>query len=163
MKELKPEQISENPFNLIGKQWMLISAGGKRFNTMTASWGGVGVLWNRNVCWVVVRPTRHTYGFIEKADTFTCSFFDSRYKKALDYCGSHSGKDVDKMEATGLTPVHDEGWTYFKEAKLVLVCKKIYFQDLEPGHFIDKGIAENYPNKDYHRMYVGEVIRVLKE
>jgi flavin reductase (DIM6/NTAB) family NADH-FMN oxidoreductase RutF len=163
MKPIKPENINDNTFDLIGKQWMLITAGGEKYNTMTASWGGFGVLWHKNVCWVVVRPTRHTFGFMEKADMFTCSFFDGKHKKALEYCGSHSGKDVDKAKITGLTPVHDDGHTYFKEARMVIVCKKIYYQDLDPNKFLDKTIDANYPAKDYHRMYVGEVVKVFKE
>jgi flavin reductase (DIM6/NTAB) family NADH-FMN oxidoreductase RutF len=163
MKQITPEQINENTFSLIGKEWMLLTAGGEKFNTMTASWGGFGVLWHKNVCWVVVRPTRHTFGFMEKADIFTCSFFDSTFKKALEYCGSHSGRDVDKAKETGLVPVHEDGYTYFKQAKLVIVCKKIYYQDLDPKKFLDKGIDANYSDKDYHRMYVGEIVRVLRE
>lgn len=163
MITITPEQINENTFNLIGKQWMLITAGGEKYNTMTASWGGFGVLWHKNICWVVVRPTRHTFGFMEKAEHFTCSFFGEKHKKALEYCGSHSGRDVDKAKITGLTPVHEDGMTYFKEARMVIVCKKIYYQDLDPKKFLDKAIDTNYPAKDYHRMYVGEVLKVFKE
>ncbi|HHV99230.1 MAG TPA: flavin reductase family protein [Clostridiaceae bacterium] len=164
--EIKPEQITDNTFKLIGSDWMLVTAGTLgSYNTMTASWGGFGVLWNKNVCFCVVRPSRYTYGFMEKADTFTLAFFDDNYRKALAFCGSHSGRDVDKAAKTGLTPVESgNGSVYFDEARLVLECRKLYFQDLNPANFIDMGIdKEYYPEKDYHRMYVGEVIRCLQK
>ncbi len=163
--EIKPEQISDNTFKLIGSDWMLITAGTlDSYNTMTASWGGFGVLWNKNICFCVVRPNRYTYGFMEKADTFTLSFFDNSYRNALVFCGSHSGRDVDKAAKTGLTPVEaGNGSVYFNEARLVIECRKLYFQDINPANFIDPDIDKNYPQKDYHRMYVGEIVRCLQK
>lgn len=163
--EIKPDQITDNTFKLIGLDWMLITAGTlDSYNTMTASWGGFGVLWNKNICFCVVRPNRYTYGFMEKADTFTLSFFDNNYRNALIFCGSHSGRDVDKAAETGLTPVETgNGSVYFNEARLVIECRKLYFQDINPANFIDPDIDKNYPQKDYHRMYVGEVVRCLQK
>ncbi len=162
-KEIEVQQIKDNGFKLIGKDWMLITAGAKNsFNTMTASWGGFGVIWRRNICWCVIRPVRYTYKFTEKNVLFTLSFFGEKYRKVLNYCGGHSGNKVDKIKATGLTPVTDiKDAIYFKEARLVMVCKKIYFQDITPKNFVDKSIDKNYPNKDYHRMYFGEVVKCL--
>lgn len=160
LKPIGPEQVTDNPFHLIGSDWMLITAGNmEKFNTMTASWGGLGILWNKKVCFIVVRPSRYTYEFMENADTFTLSFFGEEYKKALSFCGTKSGRDVDKIAATGLTPVQGEQETvYFNEARLVMECKKLYYQDLEPGNFLDPGIEKNYNGSDYHRLYVGEII-----
>lgn len=157
--EIKPEQFTDNTFKLIGSDWMLITAGTlDSYNTMTASWGGFGILWNKNVCFCVVRPTRHTYNFIEKSGAFSLSFFDDKYRKALQFCGSHSGRDVDKAASTGLTPVAgDNGTVYFNEARLVIECKKLYFQDIDPKNFMDIALDKNYPLKDYHRMYIGEI------
>ncbi|HAJ56393.1 MAG TPA: flavin reductase [Candidatus Omnitrophica bacterium] len=162
-KAISPESIEANPFKAIGSDWMLVAAGTPSdFNMMTASWGGWGVLWHRPVCFCVVRPNRYTYDFMERSDYFTFSYFDKKYKKALNLCGTRSGRDVDKVESTGLTP---EGYggtcVYFKEASLVVVLKKIYFQDIEPENFLDSKIADNYPKKDYHRMYIGEVVKCL--
>lgn len=142
---------------------MLVTAGNiDSYNTMTASWGGLGVLWGKDIAFCVIRPGRYTYEFMEKADTFTLSFFGNEYKKALSFCGSHSGRDCDKAKETGLTPVESEnGSVYFGEARLVLECKKIYFDDINPENFIDPDIDSNYPKKDYHRMYVGEIVNVL--
>jgi flavin reductase (DIM6/NTAB) family NADH-FMN oxidoreductase RutF len=160
LKIIKPEEIQDNVFNLIGSEWMLITAGNKEsFNTMTASWGGLGVLWNKNVSFIFIRPCRYTYQFIEKADTYTLSFFDKKYKPALNLCGTKSGRDVDKVKETGLSPVAtNSGSIYFSEARLVIECRKIYFQDLIPGNFLEPEIEKNYPEKDYHRMYVGEIV-----
>ncbi len=161
-KDISPESISDSVFNLIGKEWMLVTAGEEvSFNTMTAAWGGFGVMWDRNICFCVIRPTRHTYGFMEKSQDFSLSFFEDRYRDVLNYCGTKSGKDVDKIAGTGLTPVFDDGAIYFEEARLVIICRKIYVQDIVPGNFLDQGIDNYYPGKDYHRMYMGEIRRCL--
>lgn len=162
--EIKPEQITDNTFKLVGSDWMLITAGTlESYNTMTASWGGFGILWNKNICFCVVRPTRYTYNFIDKSNTFSLSFFDDKYREALQFCGSHSGKDVDKAASTGLTPVAgNNGTVYFNEARLVMECKKLYFQDISPKNFMDINLDKNYPHKDYHRMYIGEIISCLQ-
>lgn len=160
-RTIEPQEISLNPFKAIGVDWMLITAGTlKKYNMMTASWGGWGVLWHKNICFCVVRPGRYTYEFMEKADYFTLSYFDEAHKEKMEFCGANSGRHVDKMRLSGLTPVEDlSGCVYFKEARLVIACKKIYFQQIDPKNFLDSRIEENYPNKDYHRMYVGEVVR----
>jgi len=161
-KELKPEMLTDNPFKVIGKDWMLITAGTeKSFNTMTASWGGMGILWQRQVCFCFVRPTRYTYEFMEQSKNFTLSFFSEQYRKALDYCGSHSGRDSDKVKESGLSPVNRDGMVFFAEARLVIACRKLYFQDINPTFFLDPLIENLYPAKDYHRMYVGEIVSCL--
>ncbi len=160
--EKKPELLAENPFRLIGSDWMLITAGTQeKFNTMTASWGGLGVLWERKVAVCFVRPTRYTYEFLERSGTFTLSFFGAEHRKALQFCGSHSGRNTDKMKGAGLTPVFDGAFVHFDEARLVLACRKIYFQDIGPERFLDPRIEDMYPQKDYHRMYVGEIVKCL--
>lgn len=160
---VKPEDLSDNVFKLIGSDWMLITAGTRGFfNMMTASWGGLGVLWNRNIAICFIRPQRYTYDFMERSEYFTLSFFGEDYREALNLCGSKSGRQVNKAEAAGLTAVvGGTGAVYFAEARLVLECRKIYFQDLDPTHFLDPSIHKNYPARDYHRMYLGEIIRCL--
>lgn len=161
-KVINPEEIQDNTFKLIGSDWMLITAGTmENYNTMTASWGGLGVLWGYNVSFCFVRPQRYTYKFIEESEKFTLSFFDEKYRNALQFCGSHSGRDVDKAKTAGLVPVEDDEAIYFNEARLVIVCKKIYYQDIEPANFLVPDIENNYLKKDYHRMYIGKVIKCL--
>lgn len=159
-KSIQPGQITDNTFKLIGSDWMLITAGKlQKYNMMTASWGGFGILWGKSVCFCFIRPQRYTYEFVEKHDIFTLSFFDEGYRQALNLCGQKSGRDIDKTAATGLTPAEDsDGAVYFGEARLVIKCRKIYFQDLDPGNFIDPEIERLYPTKEYHRMYIGEII-----
>jgi flavin reductase (DIM6/NTAB) family NADH-FMN oxidoreductase RutF len=161
---LNPFEINDNVFKLIGQDWMLITAGSlDSFNMMTASWGGMGVLWKKKVCFCVVRPTRYTYNFMEKSDYFTLSFFEEKYKDVLNFCGTHSGRNINKIKKTGFTPlVGSKGVPFFDEARMVIEARKIYFQDLNPENFLDDSIEDNYPEKDYHRMYLGEIIRVLK-
>lgn len=164
-KLIKPENISDNTFKLIGKDWLLITAGtGNNFNTMTASWGGLGILWRRNVAFIFVRPTRYTYEFIESAETFTLSFFEEKYRDILNFCGTKSGRDVNKAEAAGLTPVENTpGSVYFEEARLVLECKKLYFHDFDSRNFLADDIDTLY-NDDYHRLYIGEITKTyIKE
>jgi len=162
---IKAESMEGNVFKMLGSEWMLITAGDlKSFNTMTAAWGGFGVLWSKNVCFCYVRPSRYTYEFMEKNDFFSISFFEEKYREILNFCGSHSGRDVNKVEKTGLTALLTPCKTvYFKEAKLVIECKKIYYQDINPVNFIEPSIGNNYNKNDYHRMYVGEIQQVLKK
>jgi flavin reductase (DIM6/NTAB) family NADH-FMN oxidoreductase RutF len=164
--EIAPVEIRHNPFQVVGREWMLITAGTPdSFNTMTASWGTWGHLWERDVAICFVRPQRYTYGFIERAGVYTLSFYEETWRKALDYCGSHSGRDVDKIAATGLTSVTDEATSavYFAEARLVLVCRKLYAQDLTADSFVDRSIiGETYAKADFHRMYAGQIVRCLR-
>jgi flavin reductase (DIM6/NTAB) family NADH-FMN oxidoreductase RutF len=141
---------------------MLIGAGTKeRHNMMTASWGGLGVLWNRKVCFCFIRPQRFTFQLVEEFDTFSLTFFGPEHKKALNYCGTKSGRDHDKAKETGLTPIEiTPGTISFAEARMVLECKKIAFGEVDPTHFIDPAIEANYPQRDYHRVYVGEIANV---
>lgn len=155
-------KLNFNPCDKIGNGWMLITAGNdNKFNTMTASWGGTGVLWNKNVSFSFVRPQRYTFEFLENNKTYSLCFFDSQYKKQLAFCGRNSGKEVDKIKEIGFTPIFDEECPCFAEATTILVCKKIYSQFLSPDSFCDESISENYENDDYHKMFVGEIVKCL--
>lgn len=156
-----PQELTDNPFDLIGRQWMLITAGdAEAANTMTASWGGLGVLWNKPVAFTFIRPTRHTYGFTEAADTFSLCFFEESYRPALQLCGRVSGRDTDKIADAGLTLRTDGDAPYFDEARLVLFCRKLYIQDITPAGFVDPSLQDHYTD-DYHRVYVGEITKAL--
>ncbi len=149
-----------DPFTLIGKEWMLIGAGSAAdWNALTASWGGVGFLWNKNVAFCFVRPSRHTFGYAEKSERITLSFFAEEQRKALAWFGAHSGRDGDKAAGAGLTPIEfEDGSVSFAEARLVLTCRKLFAQDLSESSFLDKSIiASAYATGDYHRMYVSEI------
>lgn len=161
-KEIHPEEITENLFDLIGKQWMLVTAGTEScYNTMTASWGGAGILWGSPVAFSFIRPQRYTDELIKGSDYYTLSFYEDSYKSALQFCGSKSGREYDKAKETGLTPVFSDDTVYFGEAKLVLICKKTYAGVFSPDDFIDQSIEKNYPDKDYHNVYIGKIVKVL--
>ena len=160
-------EFSGNPIERIDKGWMLVTAGNMEndkgnWNTMTASWGGLGELWSKDVAFIFIRPTRHTFGFANNANHFTLSFFDESYRAALNLCGEKSGRDIDKAAAAGLTPVYfpgdPAGAVSFKEARDIIICKKIYAHDLDPAFFLDSSIEKNYSENDYHRMFVGEIV-----
>jgi flavin reductase (DIM6/NTAB) family NADH-FMN oxidoreductase RutF len=159
-KKITPTEITDNFFKTINDEWMLITAGTQeKFNTMTASWGAVGILWNKKVAIAFVRPTRHTYKFMNENDTFTFSFFTDKERSILQYCGSKSGRDVDKVAKTGLIPIRTEPHGIsFQQSRLVLVCRKIYYDDLKPSNFLlPETERQNYPLKDYHRMFISEI------
>jgi flavin reductase (DIM6/NTAB) family NADH-FMN oxidoreductase RutF len=150
---------------------MLISAGdvsGDKggWNTMTASWGGLGVLWSKNVAFMFIRPVRHTFSFANASPLFTLSFFDKSRRKALEIAGAKSGRDIDKAAVCALTPIVFNGGAAggavaFKEAEEIIICKKLYTHDFDPAAFLDPSIDSGcYPAKDYHRMFIGEVISV---
>ena len=158
--ERAPGQLHENAIKIVGLDSMLITAGKKdHFNTMTAAWGGLGFLWKKPVAFIFIRPQRYTYEFVEKYEDFTLCFFEPKYDSILDYCGNHSGRDTDKMKVTGLEPLETErGNIVFKQARLAMECRKWYFDDLKPEHFLDPGIKKMYPINDFHRMYFGEIV-----
>ncbi len=157
------DRLRLDPLTIWDKTWFLLTAGNfesGQFNTMTVSWGSLGTLWNKPMAQVFVRPTRHTYEFMESADNFTLSAFSEKHRDALRLLGTRSGRDGDKVAETGLRPspcsqVSSPG---FEEAELVLECRKIYWQDLDPQHFLDPSIEGEYPKKDYHRVYLGEIL-----
>ena len=150
----------ENPFELIGDQWMLITAGDKdSFNTMTASWGGLGWLWNKPVVFIFVRPERYTHDFLESSDFVTLSFFPESHRKALQICGTKSGRDCDKVKEAGLTPVAlKSGAMTFEQAGLTLECRKLLKTDMKASEFIDKEVlAKWYSDAGLHSIYVLEI------
>jgi len=154
-----------NPFTKIDGEWMLITAGNKNsYNTMTASWGGFGTLWNKSVATCYVRPQRYTREFLDNEDYFTLSFYEDTFRPALATCGRVSGRDTDKAEATGLAPIFTEKAPFFKQALLVVVCKKIYKGEIDPKGILNPEIdVDNYPKQDYHNIYIGEVVKILEK
>ena len=162
-REIQPTELKDNVFRMIGGDWLLVSgeAEGKA-NAMTASWGGMGVLWGKPVVFIFIRPQRYTKEFVDKAEGFALSVLDGSYRQTLNYFGTVSGRTEDKIKKAGLTPLSENGRTYFTEARLVLLCRKLYAQPLDPACFIDKLPDEKwYPEKDYHTMYVAEIEKVL--
>lgn len=164
LKNTNINDLQLNPFTLFDKQWCLISAGDEKgMNTMTASWGGLGVFWSKNVATVYIRSTRYTKEFVDANAVFTVSFFPPEYRKALSYLGTVSGRNTDKITESGLTPVLKHDTVYFKEASLVLICQKIYSTEIDPSHFEDPETDDEiYPKKDYHTLYIGEIVKVLQ-
>ncbi len=164
MNEIDIKTLQMNPFDKIGRGWMLITAGdADKHNTMTASWGGLGILWGRNAATCYVRHHRYTFGFMEEKDYFSLGFFDEKYRASLNLCGTKSGRDCDKPKEAGLTPVFGELAPYYAESSLVLICKKLYRQDFNEELFTDGGkiMEEIYPQKDLHRIYIGEIVKAL--
>ena len=161
-QELQPKQLTENVFSLFDDRWTLITAGTRdHCNTMTASWGGLGVLWHKNVATIYVRPQRYTFEFLENSPAFTLSFFGEEWRKALTYCGRVSGREEDKFAHCGFhVAMVGEDAPYIQEANLVLVCRKLYWNDLDPAH-MDGTALQHYKNHDYHRMYIAEITKVL--
>lgn len=160
-KEITPSEIDGNLIKAIADEWMLISAGdSKKYNMMTASWGFMGEMWGSDCVTAMIRPQRYTMEFVEKNDYFTLSFYGEN-KAIHKICGSQSGRDVNKTELTGLTPVFSDNTVYFDEARLVLICKKQYVQQLEEDCFTDKTPLKWYENKDFHYMIIGKIEKAL--
>ena len=140
------DMLNMNPFTKIGKEWALISAGDKnKCNTMTVSWGGVGVLWGKNVVYIFIRDSRYTKEFIDNGEFFSMSFFDEKYRDALSYCGKESGRNVDdKFKGAGLTPAFRHNIPYPDEANLVLLCRKMAAVPITEDPFIDPQIIPKW-------------------
>lgn len=165
MREISAESINENIFKLIGKDWMLVAAekDGKT-NAMTASWGFAGVMWGKNCLITAIRPQRYTKEFVDGSDTFSITILPDGYRNALDYFGTVSGRDEDKIAKSGLTVEKCENTPYFAEGKLAIICRKMFAQEIKAESFIDKEALEKwYPNNDLHTLYVGEIVKVLEK
>ena len=122
----------------------------------------LGELWNKDVCTVFVRPQRYTFEFTEKGDYFTVSFFPKNMRKALSLCGTKSGRDIDKTKAAGLSPYFDKDYILYEEAEIIICCKKLYAQKIEENCFVNgKTVKENYPESDFHTMYICEIEKVF--
>lgn len=163
-KEIAIDDLQLNPFQKISRQWMLITAGNElESNTMTASWGGLGIMWGKNVATAYIRPQRYTKEFVDNSDLFTLSFLPEEKREALNICGRVSGRDVeDKWAEAGLHPYYVDGTTAVEEAEMVLVCKKLYAQEMYPECFIETECDTKwYPQADYHTMYIAEIVKVL--
>ncbi len=168
LQPIKFMQFSPQVFQLFDRQWMLLTGGDfarGEFNTMTISWGSLGIIWGRPMVQVFVRPTRHTHQFMERFDTFTVTAFPDQYRAALNVLGVKSGRDGNKIAEAGLTPVaaSEVAAPAFAEAELVIECRKIYRDALEPKGFLDPQIESNYPQKDYHSVYFGEIVAIRGE
>ena len=168
MKPIAIKDLSENFFEVIGKEWMLVTAGNKdHFNTMTASWGGVGVLWNRPVVFAFIRPERYTREFIDARNEFTITFLGPEYRKAHSICGSKSGWEIDKVAATVLTPFFTEaGNPVFEEARLTLECKVVYKSEIEEAKFLDPSVFPRWydeKNGNAHIVYIAEIVNAWEK
>ncbi len=157
------EKLDMNPFEKIGKQWALVTAGDeKQCNTMTVSWGGVGVLWGKNVVYIFIRDSRYTKEFIDQGDTFSMAFLGEEYRQALSFCGAHSGRDTDKFAQAGLTLAFQNGIPYPDEAEMVFFCRKLAAVPVDKDTFTDPEILPKwYGDGDMHTMYVGEILQVF--
>jgi len=161
-----PKTIQENAIQLFGDKWALVTAGdSSSFNMMTISWGTMGVLWNKPVVFVFIRPQRYTFGFMEKHDEFTLSFFTEEYREALNICGTVSGRNVNKVDSTGLTPRFTKnGNVAFEEAYMILECKKLYTEFLDPKAFTDTTLVNKiYKAGDFHKVYVAEIVNAWEK
>ncbi len=160
-------ELQIQPFTAWNDEWFLLTAGDfakGKYNTMTVSWGSIGCLWNKPFVQVFARPTRYTFQFLEQYPTFSLCAFSSEFRKDLNLLGSTSGRDGDKIAKTSLTPCAAQkvAAPIFDQANLVIECKKMYWTDIDPSHFLEQGINNQYPRMDYHRVYYGEIVAVSR-
>ena len=150
-------------FDEFGSKWALVSAGSMDdHNSMTVSWGGVGCLWGKPVATVYIRPNRHTYGYFEKNEYFTVSFYPDNCKAALGVMGSKSGRDCDKDQESGLSPVPCGETVTYAQARRTLLCRKLYSQDMNPENFTPEVIRRYYGTEPAHKMYIGEILDIIE-
>jgi flavin reductase (DIM6/NTAB) family NADH-FMN oxidoreductase RutF len=164
--EINPYDLVINPHHLFDRQTLLLAAGNYSngdFNEMTIGWGGIGTMWNKPFVEVVVRPTRFTYGFMEDYEDFTVSAFPSEFKRALSHLGTRSGRDGNKLAETDLSAISSQKVKSpsFEQAELTIECRTMYSADFDPTRFFDPEIESRYPEKDYHRVYYGEIVAIF--
>ena len=164
-REITPEEFENSAFRLIGKDWLLITTPDKSklsgANAMTASWGGLGVLWNKPVATVFVRPQRYSYALCEETDRFSICVLDEKHRDALKVCGTRSGRDLDKLKECSLDCIDVDGVKVIEQSKIAMVCKKLYADDIKKECFIDKSQYKHYPADDFHRFYILEIEKIL--
>lgn len=160
---ISTDLLEINPFTKFGKEWALVTTGTKQAaNTMTIAWGGLGVLWNKNVAYIFVRDSRYTKEILDKDPFFSISFLTEEHRAALNYCGSHSGRDENKIEKAGLTLATRHSIPYIDEGSLILLCNTLSVTRITADSFIAPEIAEKfYADGDMHTMYVAEIIDVM--
>ena len=168
-KEIR--QMDLNPYTLFAEKWAVLSAGNQEngYNAMTIAWGTIGALWEKirhsnrlPVMSVYVRPGRYTNTIMNREEYFSVAFFSEKDKPKLGYLGSHSGKSEDKYAGAGLTPVFEDHTVYPKEAQMVFICRKLYVSSLQENGFSDKDLIDfNYPDRDFHEVYIGQIEKIL--
>lgn len=166
MKEINIRDIKVSAPELISDGWGLVTCGtGEKFNTMTVSWGALGEIWGKDAAFIFIRKRRYTYEFLENNSLFTLSFYDKKYRDALSLCGTKSGREIHKPASAGLTPLFTDGTVTFGEAKYTLVCRIMAATELTPDTFLDGEIKDCYDENidgDYHKMYIGEIVKVYE-
>ena len=163
-KEITIDELNINPVTLFSDGWAILTAGNcDNYNGMTVSWGAIGEIWSKASMFVFVRPQRYTHDFCEQSDFFTVSCFNGKNRDELTFFGKKSGREYDKFKETGLTAVNDEDYVYCEEAELVFLCKKSAKTILQPENFNNSEIASFYGTADYHDIYIGKIVKVLKK
>ncbi len=162
-QEIDIEQMEVNPFHMIGNDWMLVTAGNEqKANTMTASWGGMGIMWGKNVVYVFIRDSRFTKEFIDREGTFSLSFPEEKYRKEMKFLGAVSGRNEDKISEAGVHVGYCDGVPYIDEGSLILLCRVLSATPIQPEQFKDAGLDEAwYSSKDYHTMYIAEITKLM--
>lgn len=163
--EISPADLLCRPFSLIGEDWLLVTvAAAGRTNTMTASWGGLGVIWGKSAATIYLRPQRYTKELLDQSETFSLSVLGAPFRQTLSYLGAVSGREEDKIKKAGLTLWGERDTPYFAEASLVFLCRKLYGQPMAPENFSDESLsAAWYPQRDYHVLYIGAIERILQK
>ena len=164
-RTVEAKDLPDSLFARLGQKWMLVTAGSEDdLNTMTAGWGGLGVVWGVPSATCYIRPQRHTRVYLDREEYFTLAFFDESHRQDLALCGKKSGRDTDKVKECGFTVrTATCGAPYFEEAELVLVCRKRYVQAMDPAAMPEDIREKWYPDRDYHLMYIGEIVEILKK
>ena len=165
-QKVDPKSLTDNVFSLFDNDWFVVTAGdGETYNPMTISWGGFGILWSAPVATIYIRDTRYTYQFLNQGKYFTLCAFDEEYRSVTQYLGSHSGRDEDKIKASGLTPLKTElGNLYYAEARLIVECEKVYNADLQLENISDPhGINMYKDTESRHKMFIGKILNVWEK
>ena len=157
-------EFTTDILSVFDKKWALLTAGKEdSFNTMTISWGGLGTIWGKPVVTVYVRTSRYTHDFMDSNEFFTVSFYPEECRKILGVLGSKSGRDMDKMKDSGLTPVKAGDSVSFKEAEVTLVCRKLFKQQLDEANMPENVAKAMYEGQAPHDMYIGEIVDIIRK
>jgi flavin reductase (DIM6/NTAB) family NADH-FMN oxidoreductase RutF len=162
MKEVDLNDICQRVTCILDSNGALLIAGDPP-NAMTIGWGTIGPIWHRQVMTVMVRPTRFTFGLMEKARDFSVCLLPPERNDALGICGTRSGRDTDKVTICGFVMercARIDGF-YIAGSDLRIECRIIHKHRLDPATLDPEIVKQFYPKLDFHTVYYGEIMGVF--
>lgn len=165
LKEVEFSKVTQDldPMTLFRNGAIAIASDGKETNGLTIGWGSLGTLWSKPCCSVYVHALRYSKHIFDGADGFSVCWLSEEHKNVVNYFGTASGRDEDKMANSKLTVASIDGVPYFEESDMVIICKKMGQSDFDANNISVERINNWYKKDGVHTIYQGEITHVLRK